>query len=54
MQADVGDEAEEKALLIEWIESRLDLKKADTGPNWRSSLIALIDELNQIRVEARK
>lgn len=54
MQADVGDEAEEKQLIIDWIESRLALKKADSGSDWRMKLIDLIDELNQLRVEARK
>ena len=54
MKADVGDEEEEKAIIIEWIESRLDLRKADTDSGWRSGLIDLLDELNQLRAEARK
>lgn len=52
MQADKGDEEEEKALIFAWIESRLTLKKQSDGLT--SRVIELVDELNLVRVEARK
>lgn len=52
MQMDVGDEAEEKQLIIDWISSRYEMKKKGSG--WQSEVVALMDEANQIRVEARK
>lgn len=54
MRADVGDEEEEKQLLLDWISSRYDLQKDTQGSNFRYELIGLLDELNQLRVEARK
>ncbi|MEA5470913.1 hypothetical protein [Spirulina sp. 06S082] len=54
MQMDVGDEAEERELIIEWISSRLGLKNKETGGDWRRNIANLMDEANQIRVEARK
>lgn len=54
MKADAGDEEEEKAIIIAWIESRLGLKTKNTGSDFHRHVIALMDELNQLRVEARK
>lgn len=52
MKADVGDEAEEKQLIVDWIMARMDLKKQNEGLPER--VIALIDELNQLRASVRK
>ena len=49
MAMDLGDETEEQALLIEWVNTRHTLDKEA-----KASLPAIVDELNQIRVEARK
>lgn len=54
MRADVGDEAEEKAILIAWIESRLNLKSKSSESGFHNHLISLIDELNQVRVSVRQ
>ncbi|MGK7928373.1 MAG: hypothetical protein AB4290_24555 [Spirulina sp.] len=56
MKADIGDEAEEKQLIMDWISSRLELggKSKEDAKSWKKELIALLDEANQIRVEARK
>lgn len=48
MAMDLGDEAEEKQLLIDWINSRDALNKES-----KASLPALVEELNQLRVSAR-
>ena len=53
MKADVGDEAEEKQLLLDWIGSRLELRNEGQGSG-RSRLIALIEEVNQLRASTRK
>lgn len=48
MAMDLGDEDEEQALLIDWIQSRNALNKEA-----KAKLPALVDELNQLRVTAR-
>ncbi|NEQ07201.1 MAG: hypothetical protein F6K63_34310 [Moorea sp. SIO1G6] len=52
MKADVGDEAEEKQLLIDWIGSRLELRNQKGSGQDR--LIDLIEEVNQLRASTRK
>lgn len=54
MDADVGDEDEEIALLEEWIVSRTKLGGKDTGSNWKHRIIDLIDEANNLRVGVRQ
>lgn len=49
MQMDIGDEEEEKQILIDWISSRNSLDK-----DGKAQLVGLVDELNQIRVSVRK
>ncbi|MEC4894781.1 MAG: hypothetical protein SAQ54_17410 [Oscillatoria sp. PMC 1050.18] len=49
MRMDLGDEAEEHQLILDWIQSRTTLR--DT--NSRDALISLMDECNQIRIQAR-
>ena len=48
MQLDIGDEAEEKQILIDWLESRDKVTKET-----KQKLPALLEELNEIRVQAR-
>ncbi len=52
MKADLGDEAEEKQLLIDWIGSRLELRNEKGSGHER--LIDLIEEVNQLRASTRK
>lgn len=54
MKADVGDEAEEKQLLLDWIGSRLDLRNEARGGSGHDLLIRLIEEVNQLRASTRK
>ena len=49
MSMDIGDEAEEKQLLHDWIDSRDAVTK-----EIKAALPALVDELNQVRVIARQ
>ena len=49
MQMDTGDEAEEKQLLHDWIDSRYAVTK-----EVKAALPALVEELNQLRVSVRK
>lgn len=49
MQMDMGDEAEEQQILMDWITTRNALNS-----DLKKELPALVDELNQIRVNARK
>jgi hypothetical protein len=53
MRADVGDEAEERQLLLNWIGSRLELRNQEKGAG-QDSLIKLIEEVNQLRASTRK
>lgn len=53
MHVDIGDEAEEKQLLLDWIGSRLELRNEAKGSG-HSLLIALIEEVNQLRASTRK
>ncbi|HEY9705466.1 MAG TPA: hypothetical protein V6C58_23715 [Allocoleopsis sp.] len=48
MAMDFGDEAEEQALIIEWVNTRHTLNKEA-----KANLPAICDQLNQIRIEAR-
>ena len=48
MAMDEGDEAEETALLNEWVNTRHALNREA-----KASLPAIVEELNQIRVSAR-
>jgi len=54
MRADVGDEAEEQQLIIDWVSSRLELQKQEKGQDWKKRLIRLIEEVNQLRASTRK
>lgn len=47
MAMDRGDEAEEKQILMDWVNSRDALDKEG-----KQKIIDLVDELNQIRVQA--
>ncbi len=49
MQMDIGDEAEEKQLLHDWIDSRYTVTK-----EVKAALPALVEELNQLRVSVRQ
>ncbi|MDJ0658732.1 MAG: hypothetical protein QNJ42_04505 [Crocosphaera sp.] len=49
MSIDIGDEAEEKQILIDWISSRHLVTK-----EVKQKIPALLDELNAIKSEARK
>ncbi len=49
MKMDIGDEAEEKQILLDWINSRDALDKEG-----KRKLPALLEELNIIKAEARK
>ena len=49
MSMDVGDEAEEQQILIDWVSSRHALKGED-----KPALIGMIDQVNQLRSSARK
>ena len=49
MKMDEGDEAEEKQILVDWVNSRDDLDKEG-----KKALPALIAEINKIKGEARK
>ncbi|ACK64305.1 hypothetical protein PCC8801_0201 [Rippkaea orientalis PCC 8801] len=49
MAMDLGDETEEQNLIIEWVNTRHALDK-----DAKAGLPALVDELNQLRVAARK
>ncbi len=49
MSMDIGDEAEEKQILNNWINERDSLDKGV-----KAKLTGLVDELNQIRVSARQ
>lgn len=49
MQMDFGDEAEERQILMDWVGGRGSLDKGVKG-----GLVALVYELNQLRVTARQ
>ena len=49
MKMDIGDEAEEQQILIDWINSRDALDQ-----DGKRKLPALLEELNIIKAEARK
>ena len=49
MKMDVGDEAEERQILVDWVNSRDDLDK-----DAKKALPALIADINKIKGEARK
>ena len=49
MKMDIGDEEEEKQILIDWITTRDSLDKEE-----KKKIPALIDELNKIKGTARK
>ncbi len=49
MQMDVGDEEEEKQILVDWVETRDNLDK-----EIKKKIPTLIEELNTIKGEARK
>ena len=48
MQMDIGDEAEEKEILVNWIETRNAVTKEA-----KAKIPALIEEINQIKLTAR-
>ena len=48
MAMDFGDEQQEQALLIEWVNNRAALNQEA-----KANLIALVEELNQLRLDAR-
>mgnify|MGYP001138402426 CR=1 FL=1 len=48
MALDQGDEAEENQLIIDWVNARLKIKS-----EMKSDFIAVIDEVNQLRVSVR-
>ena len=54
MGADVGDEAQESQLIIDWITSRIALQGREQGSNWKRRVCDLIDEMNQLRETVRK
>ena len=54
MQMDVGDEAEEDKLILDWVSTRLKQRKGDTAGDWKKNVVALIDEMNQLRASIRK
>ncbi|MBC6418144.1 MAG: hypothetical protein GDA44_04805 [Prochloron sp. SP5CPC1] len=54
MRADVGDEAEENQLIIDWITSRIELQKQAKGADWKQQVFNLIEEANQLRATTRK
>ena len=49
MSMDMGDEAEEHQILMDWVDGRDSLDKGV-----KAKLTGLVDELNQIRVSARQ
>ncbi|MEO0835515.1 MAG: hypothetical protein AAFY16_05915 [Cyanobacteria bacterium J06642_3] len=49
MQMDVGDEAEERQILTDWVNSRDALNKDS-----KARLIPLIEDLNQLRLSVRQ
>ena len=49
MQMDEGDEAEEKQIILDWVEARFSLAKES-----KAKLPDLVNELNQLRVSVRK
>ena len=49
MQLDIGDEAEEKQILMDWINSRDTVTK-----EVKQKIPTLLDELNTIKTESRK
>ncbi len=49
MKMDIGDEEEEKQILLDWINTRDALDKEG-----KKKIPALVDELNQIKATARK
>lgn len=48
MSMDLGDEAEEKQLIKDWVDSRINLKSED-----KKALVPIIDQLNQVKIQAR-
>lgn len=48
MQMDLGDEAEEKQLINDWIDARMSLKSEN-----KKALVTVIDQLNQIKMQVR-
>ncbi len=54
MEIDEGDEREEERLIQEWIGCRLALRRKETGSAWKNRVMALIDEMNQLRARIRK
>ena len=54
MSMDTGDEAEEQQLLIDWITSRIQMKRKDTGSGWKQGVMSLITEMCQLRETVRK
>ncbi|MEM7761175.1 MAG: hypothetical protein AAF298_24050 [Cyanobacteria bacterium P01_A01_bin.40] len=49
MSMDVGDEAEERQILVDWVNSRDSLNKDS-----KAILIPLIEDLNQLRLSVRQ
>ena len=49
MGADVGDEAQENQLIIEWITSRIALEGREQGSNWKRRVLDLIEDMNRLR-----
>ena len=54
MSMDVGDEAEEDQLLQDWIASRTQMKRKETGSDWRQGVMNLITEMCELRENVRK
>lgn len=55
MKMDVGDEAEENQLIMDWILARMQLRGKETNSGqWKEQVLALIDDMNQLRARVRK
>jgi len=54
MAVDEGDEADEEALIKDWVNSRMELRKKTTGPDWKRRVLTIIEEANRLRVTARR
>lgn len=53
MAVDEGDEADEAALISDWITARMELRKKTNSPDWKMRVRTIIEETNRLRVAAR-
>lgn len=54
MGVDQGDEEEEEQLIQDWIASRTQLRAKNTGEDWRQRVVALINDVNHLRLSIRQ